>query len=233
MTLRLSTLRPLTLWPSTLRLSTPRLWLTAAALVLATSLPSLADAQQLSPKELKKIERQASKAVAAGQIDQAHELYQQILDGLPAGDARRGDALYAIGLRKLAPASPHHNVNHGFQHLEELAASNPNHARRAELAVIRALVNQARTAESQLLSCSTELDQERAELATQLQEAEASKADIADETKAADGRVKSLEAQLRKARSELAETKSELEKKEEALQKLKDALVGRAGVSGG
>ncbi len=204
-------------------------WLTAAALTLALGSPTLAAAEELNSKELKKIQRQASKAMAAGQRDQATELYQQILDGLPTGDARRGDALYTLGMHHLAPASPHWDIDRGTRHLEELATSSTDHDHFLEVSIVRGLLSKAQTAESQLDSCSTELEQARGELATQRQEVE----EVADETKAADGRVKSLEAQLRRARSQLAETKTELEKKEEALQKLKDALVGRAGVSGG
>ncbi|MEM7588112.1 MAG: hypothetical protein AAF560_32290, partial [Acidobacteriota bacterium] len=183
-------------------------------------------------RELKKVQRQATKAMAAGEIDKASALYQQILDGVPAGDPRRSDALYLLGMQLLDPASASPNLNQGVSYLEELTASSPAHPRQLEVSIVQALLSQAKQAASRHEACTTELDAARAELESERQAAEASLEEIADESKAADGRVKSLQAQLRKARAELAETQSELEKKEEALEKLKEALVGRAGVSG-
>ena len=200
-----------------------------AALILLLH-PLAATAQELSARELKKIQKQADKAFAAGQVESAIELYEKILAATPAGDSRRGNALYGVAIAHLSTDGAQRDVGAAGQHLEELA-SFPHHPRKLEIAATRALLSEIGAARLEIGRRDAEMAQKLAAFEAERQEIEAQQQEMAGESEAAGGRVKSLQAQLRKVRAELSETRSELEKKEEALQKLKDALVGRAGGS--
>jgi hypothetical protein len=199
-----------------------------ASLLLLVSWPVAAGGEELSGRELKKLQKQAGKAFDAGRIPQAVELYEQILAATAAGDSRRADALYAVAMAHLSPDPPPRAPEAARPYLDELAASFPRHPRRLEIAAARTLLDELQAARAEVQRAA-ELAESRAESLAAL---ETERQEIAGESEAAGGRVRSLEAQLRKAQGELAAVRAELEKKEEALQKLKSALVGRAGGSG-
>ncbi len=117
---------------------TIRLFAVAALMLLFH--PLAATAQELSARELKKIEKQAGKAFAAGDLESAAELYREILGATSAGDSRRGDALYALAITHLSPGAGR-DVGAAGEHLEELA-SMPRHPRQLEAAAIRALFSE-------------------------------------------------------------------------------------------
>lgn len=202
-----------------------------AVLLLLLFHPWPAAAQELSGKEVKKVLRQADKAYAAGEGVRAADLYGQVLASTPAGDSRRGDALYAVAMALLSPDGPARDVEKAKGYLAELASSFPRHPRRLELSAVRALFAELGAARVAVSRRDAEVEEKLAALEAERQAITAKREELAGESEAAGGRVKSLQAQLRKMRAELAETQSELEKKEESLQKLRDALVSRAGGS--
>ncbi|MEM7351769.1 MAG: hypothetical protein AAF657_13310 [Acidobacteriota bacterium] len=205
-----------------------------ASLVWIASIPLLllpltsARAETLSPKELKRSQRQVEKALASGQIDKVVETSEKILATLPAKDPRRGAALYVVALAHLAPNAAAEDQATARRYLEELAGQ-PRHLRHSEVTALRGVFDQLDQARSETATRQAELEEKLAAAEAQRQEAEA---EVAGESEASDERVAKLEAQLRRARGDLQRTKAELEKKDEALQKLKDSLVGRAAGSG-
>lgn len=206
-----------------------------ASLLLLLGWPAVAGGEELSGRELKKLQKQADKAFDAGQIPQAVELYEQILAATSPGDGRRADALYAVAMAHLSPDPSFRDPEAARPPLDELASSFPRHPRRLEIAAARTLLDELQAAKAEV-ERTAELAESRAEslaaLEAERQRIATEHQEIVGESEAAGGRVRSLEAQLRKAQGELAEVRAELEKKEEALQKLKSALVGRAGGSG-
>lgn len=208
---------------------TSRLLAIAALAVLA---PSLASAEGLSDRELKKAVRQADKAFAAGQTDEAAELYDRVLASTPPGDGWRESALYALALIRLAAEGERFDLEAARAYLDELATSFPSHPRRAEIAAARGLLAAHDAAGAASARRAAELEAQITDLEAERSAAEAAREEIAGESEAAGDKVKSLEAQLRRMRAERNECRTELGKKDEALQKLKDALVARAGGSG-
>ncbi len=188
-----------------------------------------ANAQGLSAKELKRAVKQADNAIVGGRYDRALELYDQIINATSGTDPRRGEALYASAMIRLSSAAGADNAT--WQDVEaarrnlEAAAAFPGHARRLEIAVVRALFSGLDSARAEVKASAAELAAKTAEH----RQAAAERAEAAGESEAAGGRVKSLESQLRRIRSELSECRAELEQKEQALQKLRDALVAGAG----
>ncbi|MCP3957682.1 MAG: hypothetical protein GY719_07485 [bacterium] len=189
--------------------------------------PSAASAEELSARELKKLVKQADKAWAAGQTEQAVASYERILGAVPAGDSRRGEALYVVAMAYLSPEGGDRDVTKARGLLQELATEFPRHPRGMEVAAARALLDELDSARAEIGRRAAELDETRAAFDAEKQKAEAQREEAAGESEAAGGKVKALQAQLRRVRSQLAETQTELDKKEEALQKLKDAMVGR------
>ena len=185
---------------------TIRLFAVAALMLLFH--PLAATAQELSPRELKKIEKQAGKAFAAGDVESAAELYQTILAATSAGDSRRGAALYALAIAHLSPGAGR-DVGTAAEHLEELA-SMPRHPRQLEAAAIRALFSEIDAARGEAGRHDAEVAEKVAALEVEREKLEAKRQAMAGQSQAAGGRVKSLEAQLRKLRAELSETQSEL-----------------------
>ncbi len=202
----------------------------ALALLFAPLPPAVSGAQELSNKELKKAVKQVDVAFGAGRYDQAIELYDRILASTSGTDPRRGDALYASAMIKLsadsgADSGAQENVAAARRYLDELAAF-PRHARRLEIAAVRALFTGLDSARAEVESGAAELAAKTAAYQAEREQATAEREEAEGESEAAGGRVKSLEARLRKVSAELSECRAELEKKEQALQKLRDALVG-------
>ena len=208
-----------------------------ASLLLCLGGTGAAGGQELSAKELKKLQKQADKALDAGRIPQAVELYEQILAATSPGDSRRADALYTVAMAHLSPDPAPRDPAAARPHLAELAASFPRHPRRLEIAAARAWFDEREAAQAEIeRAAAAAVEAARAEtqaaLEAERERIERERQEIAGESEAAGNRVRSLETELRQARNELAEVRAELAKKEEALQKLKNALVGRAGGSG-
>ena len=207
-----------------------RLVTTVAAVLLIFAWKPLEGAETLSPRELKKIEKQAAKAEKAGDRERAVELFRQILMGTESGDPQRGSALYAVAISELANSNP---GDRGLvrSYLEELASSHPRHARGAEVALVNALLSEIDGSRDQLERLKEENERAAATARAEREQIESECQEIAGQGEAADDKVRSLQAQLRRTRANLESTQAELATKEEALQKLKDALVGGAGSS--
>lgn len=201
------------------------------SLLGAALLAPVALGEELSARELKKLNKQAGKAFASGQVEKAVEAYRQILAGPGPGDSRRADAFYTVTMCYLSPS--HRDEQRARSLMAELAESFPRHRRGLglsaawswllEIEEVRAAI---RVAAARLAAQEAALAQERQE---RWQAAEVEQQEQEEQSAATGGKVRSLEAELRQARSELSETRAELARKEEALEKLKDALVGRAG----
>ncbi len=176
-----------------------------------------ADAEELSSRELKKLDKKAGKALEAGRTDEALELYRQILDGTSAGDEWRQDALWTVAMSQLASAPDDET---GQRYLRELAEIFPRHPRQLEAAVIQASFARLEAASAEITSAQAAIEEQQKALEAERLEMEQQEK-IADENEeAADDRVRALEGQLRSVRAELAAAREELEKKEEALQRL-------------
>jgi len=186
----------------------------ALAIVLACGLVAAATAaEELSPRELRKLDKEAGKALQAGRDDQAATLYQQLLDATAAGDDRRRDALWVVAMSRLA-AEP--GDDPARRHLQELADSFPRLAKGPELAAMRAVLAALDDAGAEIAGVRAELEERSEAFEAERRRIEEAQKQ-SDET---DDRVRSLEGQLRRVRADLAATKEELDKKEEALQRL-------------
>ncbi len=196
----------------------------SVALMLVSGAP--ASAQELGARELKKVVKQAGKAYGTGNFSQAIELYDQILASTSGSDPRRGDALYASAMIRLAPESEQRDVAGARQQLDELSATFPRHPRQLEISIVRSVLGALQKARAEVRRSTAELEEKAAAFEAERQQAEAERQEAAGESQAAGGRVRSLESQLSKARAEAKECQDELQTKEAAIQKLRDALVG-------
>ena len=182
-------------------------------------IPAIAGAEDLSARELKKLSKQADRALKSGQIDQATELFREVLDGTTPGDTRRADALYQVALSHLA-AQPRDGAA-AQPLLDELAEISPRHPRNLEVDLLRAFLDEIAEARTEIETGAKQLAEQSATFEAERQRAEEEQQKISGESAAkASDQIRSLEAQLRRARSDLATTREELEKKEEALERL-------------
>lgn len=195
-------------------------WLLVLSMTLMGGLA--ATAEDLTDREVKKLDRQATKAEDTGRLDDVRSIYDQILAGTPAGDARRARALFFVLTQELA-ASPDALSPSARSALDELLKEFPGHLRRRQIEMFDRW-RQQRAAHA------AELTEMQTALAKQQQECEAAQGELsgaAGEKEASLNRqVQRLKGQLSTAQQELEATRAELQKKEEALEKLKDALVG-------
>ena len=204
------------------------------AVVVSTLLlvPLHAGAQQMGARELRKTQRQADNAFAAGQFEQAASLYQQILTSTEPGSKRRSGALYAIALLNISNDPATRDAEAARRQLQELATNFPRFDRRLEVVALRSLLDEIDAGRAEIERRGIELAEKDAALKNRPRQTEARQTSTGggDEGNPVDdARIKTLQAQLRKALDELAQTRTELTKKEEALEKLKDALVGGPG----
>jgi len=202
---------------------------TALLVLFLSSCASVSSAQALTGKELRRVDKAAQKAFAAGELPKSLELYERIVSAAPANDPRRGNALYVIAFAGLAKDMTPATLSATEGYLSELSARFPRHPRRLEIATTRDLLLKLAEVHAEAAQRTAELNARVAAFAVEQEQAAASQQASAGESEAAEGRVKDLETQLRRLRATLAETQSDLAKKEESLQKLRDALVGRAG----
>jgi hypothetical protein len=175
-----------------------------------------AGAENLTPRELKKLDKQAAKELKAGRADQAAELYRQLLDATEAGDALRQDALWTVAVSRLAAEPGDEAARH---YLGELAESFPRHPHQPELAAMTAVLAAVDGARAEAAAAQAKLDAQQAAAEEARLQLEEMQKEIG-ENEATGDRVKNLEGQLRRVRAELAATKEERDKKEEALQRL-------------
>lgn len=183
-------------------------------------------AEDLTDREIKKLDRQAKKAEDAGQLDDVRSVYDQILAGTSEGDARRGKALFFVLSQELA-ASKDALTPTASAALDELLSEFPSHVRRRQIEMFDRW-RQQRAAHAAQLSEMQEA------LAQQQQDCEAMKGELSgaagEKEESLNRQVQRLRSQLNTAQQELESTRAELQKKEEALEKLKDALVGGGGL---
>lgn len=192
------------------------------ALSMALVGGSTAVAEDLTDREFKKLDRQATKAEDAGRLDDVRSIYDQILAGTPAGDTRRGKALFFVLSQELG-ASPDALSPAAGSALDELLKEFPGHLRRRQIEMFDRWRQQRAAHAAQLAELQDALAEQRAEC--EAMHGELSGA--AGEKEASLNRqVQRLKGQLGTAQQELETTRAELQKKEEALEKLKDALVG-------
>lgn len=182
---------------------------------------STSRAEELSARDLRKLEKQAAKADAAGQHDAAKELYESILDGTEPGDSRRADGLFFVVVKELANGDG--LSSGGRAHLDELLSSFPHHARRDQIELFDDWLRRD-------VAQREEIARLEQSLAEQAAACEAMKGELSgaagEQQEEMAGKIRRLERQLATVRQDLAATQAELETKEEALEKLKNALVG-------
>lgn len=192
------------------------------ALSMALVGGSTAAAEDLTDREFKKLDRQATKAEDAGRLDDVRSIYDQILAGTPTGDTRRAKALFFVLSQELG-ASPDALSPAARSALDELLKEFPGHLRRRQIEMFDRWRQQRAAHAAQLAELQDALAEQRAEC--EAMHGELSGA--AGEKEASLNRqVQRLKGQLGTAQQELETTRAELQKKEEALEKLKDALVG-------
>lgn len=197
--------------------SAPALVLLATTVVLFLASGTAATAEELSPREIKKLDKQAGKALDRGQGGQAIELYEQLLEATSAGQESRQDALWVIAVSRLSsdPADAA-----ARQYLAELDEEFPRHPHQLEAAALGAVLASLDETRTESAGVQAQLEAQQAALEAERRKIEEAKQKIAGQSEAAGDKVQNLEGQLRRVRAELATTKEELAKKEEALQRL-------------
>lgn len=197
--------------------------LLAAFAWLVGSIP-LAAAQELTARNIRKIERQAAKETSAGRGAKAIELYEQLLEGTEAGNPSRATALYEVLSAEMAQYE--RMTPKGEDLLEELLTTFPEHPRKMEIQFFRRWRDQR----LQLVDQTSQLGDLRQRLIDQEASCEAMKGELSgaagEKEEELSRDVQRLRRQLTTAKEELAATRAELQVKEEALEKLKNALVG-------
>lgn len=189
---------------------------------LALVLAAQSAAEELSGRQLRKLEKKADQAYEAGRADEALGHYREILDGTERGAAERQNALYALLMSHLTVDAEGRAAEEVHRLLSEIAEFFPNHPRKLELAAVKTWMQEDELARREAAKNAAELQ----ELQAQFEETQEVAAGEAGEAKSCQEKLSSTARALRGVRSELAKKEEELEKKEEALQKLKDAIVG-------
>lgn len=178
-------------------------------------------AQELSDRQLNKLERQAGKALEDGEAAVARQLYERLLTATEPADPRRAEALRAVLMLEVASAGKLTPEAEAL--LDELLLSFPLHPRRWQIMALDHWRRQRRDFEAQAAALQTSL-------AEQVQACEAMTGELAGAAGEKQGQLQGENQRLRREltalRHQLETTQGELEKKEEALEKLKDALVG-------
>ena len=198
----------------------------ALMLCLAHFAPVAVSAQELNNRELKRAVRQAEQAYEAGQIDEARQLYGQIIESTPQGDPRRGDALYGVAMIQLSPASGQRDVEAARRLFDQLATAYPNHPRRLEIAAARSLLGGLEVVRVELERSTTAFEAQIAELEAERKCEEIAPQEVVVESADVDERLRALDERLTQARADHEACQAELDKKEQALQQLQETLVG-------
>lgn len=211
----------------------PRSVLLALVAVLAAGAapPAAADGPEGDPPlsgrwEIRGALKDAGDAVAAGNLDQAGELYRQVVASIAAGDDRRAEALYGVALVEALTPPAERDAARAAAALEELASSYPGFERGPEVAAARsclAELDRAGGDSQRLTSRVAELEAELAERTARLAAEDAAAGDRVAELEA---ESEALRAQVEQLRRKLSTVEAELKKKEEALDKVKQTLVG-------
>ena len=189
----------------------------AATLLLVLVTGVAAAAEELSEREIKKLDKQAGKALERAQGGQAIELYEQILEATSAGHERRRDALWVVAVSRLSSDPGDATAR---QYLAELDGEFPRHPHQLEAAALgMALASLDETREG-AAEVQAQLEAQQAALEAERRKIEEARQKIAGQNEEAGDRAQQLEGQLRRVRAELTATKEELAKKEEALQRL-------------
>jgi hypothetical protein len=173
---------------------------------------------ELSPRELKKRTKEASKAWTAGEVSRAIEIYEEMLAATTPGDAARGVALYAVAMASLNdeataqararellsellgkhPEYPQYTVAQGALTLLEAL-----HTERAQSARVAEALKVQQTAGQNDRKASQSLETQASELSTQLAEGQEQLATMDSQLKAARGNLADCEAKLKKVRDTL------------------------------
>jgi hypothetical protein len=208
---------------------------------------TIAPAQQQAGRTLSRRQAlsQARRAMAAGRIEEALDLYAVVLAQTPQPGRDRAEALLNLGMGALA--LPGRDPESARPMLQELSTSYPTHERRLEVASMLRLLDDTarhRSERENLQRTLTSESARRGELAAELealrQQAAESQPDVAPPSEseaelekmrvAARRQTKEnqgLRAELEAVRAELEAVRAELQKKDDAIRKLTDALVGR------
>ncbi len=203
---------------------TIRVWLMGACIAAMVGATAGLAAEELSDRQLNKLERQAGKALEGGEEAEARQLYESLLSATQPADQRRAEALHAVLMLEVAAAGELTPVAEAL--LDELLVSFPRHPQRRQITMLDHWRRQRRGFEAQV----TEL---QSSLAEQVEACEAMTGELAGAAGEKEGQLRSENQRLRREvtslKRQLETTESELVKKEQALEKLKDALVGGGG----
>lgn len=185
----------------------------ALALACGWALPASADDDRVGFFEARRLASQAEDALAAGQGEDAAELYQRLVDGLDADSRRRADALYGRALAELTRPESARDVALLRASLDQLASSYPDHDRAVDARAMIALLDVEPPDPAPIAVVPAEPEPAEPEVV-----------EVVD-----DERVAQLQSRVRSLQKQLAEAREELEQKEEALSKLKELVVEGGG----
>lgn len=178
-------------------------------------------AEELSSRQLNKLDRQAGKALDEGRWEEARQLFEQVLTATEPADARRAEALFGMLRLEIWESGEVTPVAEGL--LDELLSSFPDHPQRRQIELFDRWRHQTNALKLQLAASQQAL-------AEQVEACEAMTGELTGAAGEKEGQMQRDNQRLRRdlsaLRQQLEATQTELGKKEEALEKLKDALVG-------
>jgi hypothetical protein len=205
--------------------------LIAALAAGAAPLPAAADGPDGEPSlsgrwAVRGALRDADDALAAGRLDQAGELYRQVVASTDAGDERRAEALYGVALVEALTPPGERAAARAAAALEELTSSFPGFERGPEVAAARSCLEEMSRAGGETERLAARVAELEAVLAERTARLAAEDAAAGDRVAELEAEGEALRAQVDQLRKKLSSVEAELKKKEEALDKVKQTLVG-------
>jgi DNA repair exonuclease SbcCD ATPase subunit len=200
-------------------------FLTGAVLLAFAAAPAMS--AEMSERELKKTLKQANRDWQNGRTGPAVESYSKVLDATEAGDARRSNALYAVGLTALGDG----DVKRAQKLLGELG-EDASPAHRAVVGAVSKLVGEAAMAHDAVQRLKKDLASQKAALQKERQQQQQSDGELTKKLTAAETQLAELQAELQaseKMRNSVAKDKKALAECEEKLEKVRKSLVDRSG----
>ncbi|MEM7482360.1 MAG: hypothetical protein AAF481_14380 [Acidobacteriota bacterium] len=183
----------------------------------------------LNRRDVKRVQREAAGALAAGDFSTAITQFERLVATFPAQDPRRAGALYSLAVASLFRPAVAGNLERATQALEELEDSYPKFERLAEVKLLAAGLRAQAASRAAAAGHAQEVADLQAQVALHQGEAEACStelANLAEQQETGSEESAAMQAEVRQLRARLAAAEAELKKKEEALEKVKATLVG-------
>jgi len=228
------------------RLSRPFLLLAVVAALVIAAAPSARAADDAGAQptlsghwQIRGALHDADDALREGRLDEAGQLYRQVIASTSTGDDQRAQALYGEALVEMIEMSLPAGERDGTRDpseagaaLEELASSFPRFERSAEVTAARSCLTELGRAASRAEEQADKISELEAELAQRTARLAAKNASAGDRVAELEAEADTLRTEEEGLRSQVAElqqklssVQEELQKKEEALEKVKKTLM--------